>query len=103
MYDEEEQQPIEPIEPIDPVPPAEPEYREGRHYWHNAGAQYNWGRTIILGCVFTVFILFALWDFSTQNGAHLKVLWDKAVVLFNKLVGGLEHLANQLFSEYQYK
>ena len=90
MYDKEEQQPIEPIEPS---PPAEPNYREGRHYWHNAGAQYNWGRTIVL----------ALWDIGTQNGAHLKVLWDKAVVLFNKLVSGMERLANQLFSKYQYK
>ena len=100
MYDKEEQQPIEPIEPS---PPAEPNYREGRHYWQNAGAPYNWGRTIVLGLFFTVFILFALWDIGTQTGAHLKVLWDKAVVLFNKLVSGMERLANQLFSKYQYK
>jgi hypothetical protein len=76
---------------------------EGRHYWHDAGAQYNWRRTIIATAIVTIFIMFALWDIGTQNGIHIKNIVAEAANLFLKLVIAIENAAGKIFSDYRYK
>lgn len=76
---------------------------KGRHYWHDAGAQYNWRRTIIATAIVTIFIMFALWDIGTQNGIHIKNFVAEAANLFLKLVIAIENAAGKIFSDYRYK